>query len=91
MKKTISLLAVTHWSAIGTPRAASVFGPRWGFEGIRFRFTGGSGHSATTELASVITGPWTTLAAPTAPIGGLVEYTDTHPPSETAFYRTSAP
>ena len=41
--------------------------------------------------APTVTGPWTTLATPTAPPGGLIEYVDTDPPVGTAFYRTSTP
>jgi hypothetical protein len=38
-----------------------------------------------------MTGPWSTLATNTAPLDGLIEYTDTNPPTDAAFYRTSTP
>ncbi len=59
--------------------------------GLCLRFTGVPGRSYTIERAPAVNGPWSTLATPTAPLGGLVEYTDTDPPIETAFYRASAP
>jgi len=59
--------------------------------GIRLRLTGVPGHSYNIQRAPAVTGPWTTLATPTAPLGGLIEYVDTNPPVGTAFYRTSAP
>jgi hypothetical protein len=59
--------------------------------GVRLRFTGISGRSYTIERALAITGPWTPINTPTAPIGGLIEYVDTNPPVGTAFYRTSTP
>jgi hypothetical protein len=59
--------------------------------GIRIRFTGVLGHTYSIERAPAITGPWTTIATPTAPIQGIIEYTDTNPPAGGAFYRTSAP
>ncbi|MCX6922555.1 MAG: hypothetical protein NT154_04970 [Verrucomicrobia bacterium] len=59
--------------------------------GIRLRFAGVSGHIYNIERAPAFTGPWGTLATPTVPPGGLIEYIDTNPPSAAAFYRTSAP
>ncbi len=59
--------------------------------GVRLRFTGVTGRSYNLERAPAVTGPWTTLATPTAPPGGLIEYVDTNPPVDTAFYRTSTP
>jgi asparagine N-glycosylation enzyme membrane subunit Stt3 len=59
--------------------------------GVRIRFTGNPGRSYTLERAPVVTGPWTTLATPTEPVGGLIEYVDTAPLAGAAFYRTSAP
>lgn len=41
--------------------------------------------------ALAVTGPWSTLATPTAPISGLIEYVDTNPPAGSAFYRTWQP
>ena len=59
--------------------------------GVRLRFAGISGRSYTIERALAITGPWTPINTPTAPIGGLIEYVDTNPPVGTAFYRTREP
>ena len=57
--------------------------------GIRLRFTGLPGHSYNIERAPAVTGPWSTLATTSAPLGGLIDYTDMNPPSNSAFYRTS--
>ena len=59
--------------------------------GIHLRFTGVASHAYNIERAPAVTGPWSTIATPTAPPGGLIEYTDTNPPPGTAFYRTSTP
>jgi uncharacterized delta-60 repeat protein len=59
--------------------------------GVRIRFTGESGRSYRIERAPAVTGPWTTLATPTAPIGGIIEYLDVNPPPGQAFYRTVQP
>jgi len=60
-------------------------------EGIHIHFTGVPGSSYNIERATAATGPWSTIATPTAPLDGLIEYTDTNPPPGTAFYRTSTP
>jgi hypothetical protein len=59
--------------------------------GVHIRFNGVPGHSYNIERALAVTGPWSTLATLTAPIQGIMEYTDTNPPMSVAFYRTSAP
>jgi hypothetical protein len=59
--------------------------------GVHLCPTGAPGRSYNIERAPGATGPWSVLATPTAPPGGLIEYTDTNPPAATAFYRTSAP
>jgi uncharacterized delta-60 repeat protein len=59
--------------------------------GVRVRFNGVPGRSYTIERAPAITGPWSTLAAPTAPMSGLIEYVDTNALRGTAFYRTVQP
>ena len=41
------------------------------------------------ERAPAAIGPWSTIATPTAPLDGLIEYVDSNPPVGTAFYRTS--
>jgi hypothetical protein len=59
--------------------------------GIRIRFPGVPGRSYNIERAFAVTGPWSTLATPTAPIQGIIEHIDTNPPMAGGFYRTSAP
>ena len=49
-------------------------------EGLRLRFTGVPGSNYNIERAPAPTGPWSTLANPTAPFDGLIEYIDTNPP-----------
>ena len=58
---------------------------------IRLRFTGVAGGSYTLERAPAVTGPWSTLANPTAPLDGLIEYHETNPPPGGAFYRMVQP
>jgi len=59
--------------------------------GVRLSYTGTAGQSYSIQRAPAVSGPWSTLATPTAPLNGLIEYFDTAPPSDAAFYRTSAP
>ena len=59
--------------------------------GVHLQFTGVAGHSYNIERAPAVTGPWSTLATPTAPLDGLIDYTDTNPPAGAAYYRTSTP
>jgi hypothetical protein len=59
--------------------------------GIRLRFTGVPGHSYNIERALAVTGPWSTLATPTVPLNGIIEYIDSSLTVGGAFYRTSAP
>ncbi len=59
--------------------------------GIRLRFSGIPGHSYSIERAAAITGPWSTLATPIAPLSGLIEYVNTNWPVAASFYRTAQP
>jgi outer membrane protein assembly factor BamB len=59
--------------------------------GIRLRFVGAPSQSYHIERANTVTGLWSTLATPTAPLGGLIEYVDTNAPAGAAFYRTRTP
>jgi hypothetical protein len=59
--------------------------------GVRLRFTGSAGQSYSIQRASAITGPWSTLATPTTPASGFLEYLDVNPPAGAAFYRTREP
>ena len=59
--------------------------------GLRLRFTGTAGQSYSIQRAPTITGPWSTLATPTAPPSGLIQYEDQTPPPAAGFYRTTAP
>jgi hypothetical protein len=58
--------------------------------GFCIRFTGVPGRTYNIERAAAVTGPWSTIATPTAPPNGIIEYTDTDTPLRGAFYRTSA-
>ena len=60
-------------------------------EGTRIRFTGFAARTYKIQRAPAVTGKWSTIATPTAPTGGLIDYTDTNRPAGTTFYRTSAP
>ena len=59
--------------------------------GACLRFIGIPGRSYTTERAPAVTGPWNTLATPTAPLDGLIECVDANAPAASAFYRTVRP
>ncbi len=59
--------------------------------GVRIRFTGVPGRTYNIERALAVTGPWSTIATPTAPLNGITEYIDANLPVGGAFYRTSAP
>jgi outer membrane protein assembly factor BamB len=56
--------------------------------GTRIRFTGVTGRTYTIERAPSVTGPWSTIATPTTPVNGIIEYIDTNLPAGGAFYRT---
>jgi outer membrane protein assembly factor BamB len=61
-------------------------------DGIRLRFTGTNSRSYEVQRAASITGPWSTLATPIAPLDGAIEYLDAAPLAAAAFYRiTTAP
>jgi len=55
------------------------------------RFNGVPDWSYQLQRSINPNGPWTNLAAPTAPVSGLIEYHDSAPPVGTALYRTIAP
>ena len=57
----------------------------------RLRFPGDPGRTYTIERALAVTGPWTPIHTPTAPINGLIEYVVPNPTLGAAFYRTSTP
>jgi hypothetical protein len=59
--------------------------------GVQLRFPGESGVAYKIERAPAVTGPWETIAMPTAPASGLIEYHDMNPPPGQAFYRTVQP
>ncbi|MEY2409969.1 MAG: hypothetical protein QOF48_2639, partial [Verrucomicrobiota bacterium] len=58
---------------------------------VLIRFAGIPGRAYQIQRAITVTGPWSTLATPIAPLHGIIEYEDTAPPQPTAFYRTSVP
>ncbi|MBI2927005.1 MAG: FG-GAP repeat protein, partial [Verrucomicrobia bacterium] len=43
------------------------------------------------QRAPSVTGPWDTIATQTAPASGFVEFHETNPPADGAFYRTVQP
>jgi len=43
------------------------------------------------QRAATLSGPWDTIDTQTAPASGLIEYHETTPPSDAAFYRTVQP
>jgi len=43
------------------------------------------------QRATVVTGPWDTIDTQTAPASGLIEYHETNPLPNQAFYRTAQP
>ena len=59
--------------------------------GVRLRFTGVPGHTYNIERALAVSGPWSIIATPTAPLNGVIDYLDVNLPVAGAFYRTSAP
>ncbi len=55
--------------------------------GVRIRYSGMPGRSYNIERAPAVTGPWSTIAMPTVPLNGIIEYIDTNAPPGSAFYR----
>jgi len=55
--------------------------------GIQLRFTGTNGRSYEVQRTGTVTGPWSTLATPIAPLDGVIEYLDTAPLEGAAYYR----
>ncbi len=43
------------------------------------------------QRAATLSGPWDTIITNAAPASGLIEYHETTPPSDAAFYRTVQP
>ncbi len=59
--------------------------------GVRLQFTGIASRQYNVQRALAPTGPWSTIATPTAPLNGFIEYIDTNPAASNAFYRASTP
>ena len=59
--------------------------------GVRLRFAGRPDTTYQVQRATVLTGPWETIASITAPSEGLTEYLDNTPPAGMSFYRVAAP
>ena len=57
----------------------------------RCNLSGKQGSRSAIERASAVTGPWSTLVTPAAPLNGLSECFDTNPLAGAAFYRLSQP
>ena len=62
-----------------------------GSGGYILRFNGAPEVPYQVQRAPSVTGPWEILATNTAPISGLVEFSDINPPPAQAFYRTVQP
>lgn len=58
---------------------------------VRLHINGEPGGSYKVQRASALAGPWETIATPTAPPNGLIEYMDADPLPGSAFYRTAQP
>jgi hypothetical protein len=56
--------------------------------GVLIRFAGVPGKAYQLQRATTVSGPWSTIATPVAPLHGIIEYLDTNPPMPSAFYRT---
>lgn len=59
--------------------------------GVLVQFSGTPGYSYVMERATSLLGSWSPLATVTAPLHGLIEFEDTNPPPDFAFYRTVLP
>jgi hypothetical protein len=62
-----------------------------GSAGYFIRFNGGPGFTYRLQRAAIVTGPWLGVSTNTAPVSGLIEFHDTNPPPDGAFYRTAQP
>ncbi len=62
-----------------------------GSSGYFTRFRGAPDVTYRLQRAPGVTGPWDTIATQTPPASGLVEFHETNPPVEGAFYRTAQP
>ncbi len=82
---TTDIATIAYWENLPPLSATSV--PA----GIHLQFSGVAGNSYHIERAPASTGPWSIIATPTAPLQGLIEFTDTNPPTGSSFYRTSTP
>ncbi len=60
-----------------------------GSGGYFIRFTAAGGETYRLQRASSLNGSWSTSATQTAPPSGLMEFHDTFPPPDRAFYRVS--
>jgi FG-GAP repeat len=70
------------------PRLALV---RDGGGGYFLRFTGAPEVTYRLQRAPSVTGPWSAIVTNTAPASGRIEYHETSPPPDAAFYRTAQP
>ncbi len=59
--------------------------------GYKIQFACTPGNSYRIQRATVVTGPWTDLTTVVGPANAFVEYEDTNPPADQAFYRTVTP
>jgi hypothetical protein len=59
-------------------------------DGFRLRFAGDAGRTYRIERSPDLAPPWTTLDTLVVSLPGLLEYQDTIPPPQTAFYRITS-
>jgi hypothetical protein len=64
---------------------------RDGSSGLFIRITGAPDVTYRLQRAASVTGPWSGFATNIVPASGLIEYHETTPPPDQAFYRTVQP
>ena len=62
-------------------------GGREGGGGLQFAIT----ETEAAVRAPTVSGPWESIATNTTPASGLIEYHETNPPADEAFYRSVTP
>jgi hypothetical protein len=81
--------AVYTFTGLGLGPRLSVVAEASG--GYLIRFAGITACTYQLQRAPSVTGPWTTIVTPIAPVLGPIEYLDTNVPPSGAFYRTVQP
>jgi len=81
--------AVYVFTGVGTENRLTIASD--GSIGYFIRFKGVPNLTYRLQRAATLSGPWDTINTQTAPASGLIEYHETTPPSDAAFYRTVQP